>query len=104
MMSKQRKAFEDFAERAQEELGDSLEKLVLYGSVARGEERENSDVDVFAVVEADEDKEVVEELAFDVNVEHGVFMVPVVKTVEEFESVRDSIFVREVEKTGEAYV
>jgi hypothetical protein len=56
------------------------------------------------VVEAEEDKEVVEGLAFDVNVEHGVFMVPVVKTVEEFESVRDSIFVREVEKTGEAYV
>ncbi|MFO7794442.1 MAG: nucleotidyltransferase domain-containing protein [Candidatus Nanohaloarchaea archaeon] len=104
MASKQRKAFEEFVERAEEELGESLEKLVLYGSVARGEENEGSDVDVFAVVKEKSDKEVLEELAFDVNVEFGVFMVPVVKTVEEFESVRDSIFVREVEKTGEAYV
>jgi predicted nucleotidyltransferase len=103
-MSRHREAFEEFAERAQEELGGSLEKLVLYGSVARGEEREDSDVDVFVVIDSEEDKEVVEELAFDVNVEFGVFMVPVVKTVEEFESVRDSIFVREVERTGEAYV
>lgn len=103
-MSQHREAFEEFAERAQEELGSSLEKLVLYGSVARGEEREDSDVDVFVVVKGKSDKEVVEELAFDVNVEFGVFMVPVVKTVEEFESVRDSIFVREVEETGEAYV
>lgn len=103
-MGRHREAFEEFAERAQEELGESLEKLVLYGSVARGEEREDSDVDVFVVIDSEEDKEVVEELAFDVNVEFGVFMVPVVKTVEEFESVRDSIFVREVERTGEAYV
>jgi len=103
-MSRHREAFEEFAERAQEELGESLEKLVLYGSVARGEEREDSDVDVFVVIDSEEDKEVVEELAFDVNVEFGVFMVPVVKTVEEFESVRDSIFVREVERTGEVYV
>jgi predicted nucleotidyltransferase len=103
-MSRHREAFESFAERAEDELGDSLEKLVLYGSVARGEETGDSDVDVFVVVDSEEDKEVVEELAFDVNVKFGVFMVPVVKTVEEFESVRDSIFVREVERTGEAYV
>ena len=103
-MSRHREAFEEFAERAQEELDSSLEKLVLYGSVARGEETESSDVDVFVVVGSEEYKEVVEELAFDVNVEFGVFMVPVVKTVEEFESVRDSIFVREVEETGEVYV
>ncbi|MFB6099817.1 MAG: nucleotidyltransferase domain-containing protein, partial [Candidatus Nanohalobium sp.] len=49
--SKHREAFRDFAERAEEELGGSLEKLVLYGSVARGEEDDESDVDVLVVVE-----------------------------------------------------
>ncbi|MFB6209757.1 MAG: hypothetical protein ABEJ56_06515 [Candidatus Nanohaloarchaea archaeon] len=42
-MSVQREAFEEFAEKAEEELGDSLRKLLLFGSVARGDEREDSD-------------------------------------------------------------
>jgi predicted nucleotidyltransferase len=81
-----------------------LRKLVLYGSVARGEETEESDVDVFAVVETEEQKNTLEEIAFETSVAHEVFMVPIVKTVEEFRQKKDSIFVREVEKTGEAYV
>lgn len=103
-MSRHRDAFEDFAEKAEMELGDSLEKLVLYGSVARGEEHDESDVDVFAVVEDKEDKEVLEDLAFDVSVEHGVFMVPLIKTSDEFREKRGSIFLREVEDSGETYV
>lgn len=102
--SKHREAFEEFAEKAEKELGDSLKKLVLYGSVARGEETSESDVDVFAVVETGEDKKVLEELAFDSSVEYGVFMVPIVKTVDEFERKKDTLFVREVEDTGELYV
>jgi predicted nucleotidyltransferase len=39
VMSAQREDFDDFAERAEEELGDSLRKLFLFGSVAGGEER-----------------------------------------------------------------
>ncbi|MFB6159427.1 MAG: nucleotidyltransferase domain-containing protein [Candidatus Nanohalobium sp.] len=104
MSSQHREAFEEFAEKAQEELGDSLKKLVLYGSVAKGQESEESDVDVFAVVESQEQKERLEDLAFDVSVEHGVFIVPVIKTVEEFEESKDSLFSREVMETGDIRV
>ena len=103
-MSRHREAFEDFADRAIDEAGDSLEKLILYGSVARGEESEESDIDVFAVVSDEEVKDVLEEIAFDVSVEHGVFMVPLIKTSEEFNEKKDSIFVKEVQSTGETYV
>lgn len=103
-MSRHRDAFEEFAERAQDELGESLEKLILYGSVARGEEHDESDVDVLAVVEDSSDREVLEELAFDVSVEHGVFMVPLIKTSDEFRDKKDGIFLREVQDTGETHV
>lgn len=49
-----REAFEEFAEEAKDEPGDALNKPILYGSVARGEETQNSDIDVFAVVETEE--------------------------------------------------
>jgi predicted nucleotidyltransferase len=103
-MSRHREAFEDFAERAQEELGDSLEKLVLYGSVARGEEREDSDVDVFAVVEAEEDKRKLRDLAFETGLRYEVSFSPIVKTEEEYLDVKNTVYGKEVRSKGEAYV
>lgn len=103
-MSRHREAFDAFAERAKEELGNSLRKLVLYGSVARGEETEESDVDLFAVVETERDRERLMDIAFDVGLEYEVAMSPVVKTTEEFSDMRDTMFGREVQQTGEAVV
>jgi predicted nucleotidyltransferase len=42
-------AFEDFGSRMTDELGDNIDRIILYGSVARGEAREQSDVDVLIV-------------------------------------------------------
>ncbi|MFB6100105.1 MAG: hypothetical protein ABEK16_02425, partial [Candidatus Nanohalobium sp.] len=70
----------------------------------RGEEDDESDVDVLVVVEDEEQREKVEDLAFDTSVEHGVFMVPLIKTEGEFSEMQDSMFIREVEEKGEAYV
>ncbi|MFO7794444.1 MAG: nucleotidyltransferase domain-containing protein [Candidatus Nanohaloarchaea archaeon] len=103
-MSRHREAFEEFAEEAQEELGESLEKLVLYGSVARGEENEESDVDVFAVVDSEEDKKELRDLAFETGLDYEVSFSPIVKTEEEYLNVKDTVYGREVRSTGEAYV
>jgi predicted nucleotidyltransferase len=96
--NKHRKAFEEFAEEAENQLGDSLKKLVLYGSVARNEQKEESDVDIFAVVENREQKNQLEELAFDISVKNHVFMVPLIDTEEEFEAKKDSLFSQEIDK------
>jgi len=101
--SRHRQAFEEFAEKARKELGDSLHRLILYGSVARSEETSESDVDVFAVVETTEQKERLQELGALIGVEHGVLLVPIVKTEEEFDTMRDTIYGREVIRTGETY-
>ncbi|MFB6159425.1 MAG: nucleotidyltransferase domain-containing protein [Candidatus Nanohalobium sp.] len=104
MTSRHREAFEVFAEKAEEELGDSLKKLVLYGSVARGEESEKSDVDVFAVVKSEEEKQVLRDLAFETGLEYEVSFSPIVKTEEEYLEVKDTVYGREVRSTGEIHV
>jgi predicted nucleotidyltransferase len=104
-MSRHREAFEDFAERAQEELGESLEKLVLYGSVARGEERENSDVDILIVLDEDSRKlkEKALDLAYELTLKHEIHVSPILLSKEEFEKVEDfgSKFLESVMDEGE---
>ena len=103
-MSRQREAFEEFAERAEDELGSSLDKLVLYGSVARGEEREESDVDVFAVVESERDLTLLRKLAYDIGVlTYGVSISVQGTTVDEFEGFSYNSYLRNVSKEGVRY-
>ena len=104
-MSRHREAFEEFAERAQKELDSSLEKLVLYGSVARGEETESSDVDILIVLDKDsrELKEKALDLAYELTLKHEIHVSPIVLSKEEFEKVESfgSKFLESVMDEGE---
>lgn len=56
----------------------------LFGSEARGEARDDSDIDVLIVVQPDEQRGELEDriidIAFDVNLEYGVYISPRVLT------------------------
>lgn len=73
-----REAAEAFARRARSRIGDRVDALHLFGSVARGTERagSDSDVDVLAVVADDADFAAVDDAlldaAYDVQLEFGV--------------------------------
>lgn len=43
------KAAQEFADRAVSALGDDIDSIVLYGSVARSEAKEESDIDILVV-------------------------------------------------------
>jgi len=103
-MSKHRETFEEFAEEAKEELGDSLKKLILYGSVAREEETEESDIDVFAVVEDKEALELLRDLAYDKGVlENGIAINVHGRTSDEFQGFRKTSYLRNVSSEGLEY-
>lgn len=93
-----RRAFDAFASRARELLGESLYSITLFGSVARGEERPDSDVDALTVVEKAEDKRVLHDLAFDVEIEYGVALSLLVRTPAEYASLEGSQLGRELER------
>ena len=80
---------QDFAENARRLLGNSLDSVILYGSYARGDYSEFSDIDVMLLVSLTEDqiKEIsdqISDLAFDYIMKYGADISPVITNTDHF--------------------
>jgi len=69
--------------------GSHLKQVILYGSYARGDFREDSDVDIMLLVDLPEERlrefsDDLSELGFGYNVNHDVWFMPVVKNIDHF--------------------
>ncbi len=70
-------------------LGNSYQKTILYGSYARGDYRENSDVDIMIFVSSDDGQirryfDEICDIAFDYQLEYGVDISVNIKNEEQF--------------------
>ncbi len=70
--------------------GDKLSKVIVYGSYARGDYDNNSDIDVMILVRLTEEEikqymNFVSDCAFEYLMEYGVDISPVIKNEEHFE-------------------
>lgn len=97
------RAFEAFAEAVRNAVGEHIHKIILYGSVARGEATNDSDVDVLIVVDDFEAIDHLHDLAFDVGLDHGVVISPHIQTRDRFEARKDSPFLQNVLAEGRLY-
>ena len=66
-----RKSVEEFVRRALERYRDEIEGIILFGSVARGEGKEDSDVDVLVKERNIKDMKEIHGMAFEVSMEHS---------------------------------
>jgi predicted nucleotidyltransferase len=80
-------AVRDFAERLREKFGSRVRWVRLYGSQARGDTSEQSDVDVLAVVSdlSWHEKGEAIDLGFDVSLVFGLHISPVVMAEADFD-------------------
>ena len=83
------KILNDFLEEVKIILGNRLKKIVLYGSYARGDYNENSDIDVMILVDMQDEIinryiNQVSDCAFDYFMNYGVDISPIVKNEEHF--------------------
>ena len=87
-------------------LGEKLAKVIVYGSYARGDYRDNSDVDIMILVKmTDEEirtvKNDIYDLAFEVEMNTGIEISPVIKNEEQYEYWVDTLpFYRNVRDEG----
>lgn len=93
-------AIEKFTSNAKKMLEDNLVDILIYGSFARGEAKEESDIDIIVVVKRNAFKTQMKlaTLAFDILMETGEYIS--VQTLKSKEMERDTIFLRNVR--GEA--
>ena len=79
-----------FSQQVKKILGNKLDKVILYGSYARGDYNEHSDVDIMILTTlTDEEIEKAEptlfDLAFDFQMDYGIDISVVVKNKDQFE-------------------
>ena len=80
---------EDYLKELRKIYGLHLKSVILYGSYARGDFTQESDVDIMILVdlteeEMDQYSDELAEVGFDYNVAHGIWMMPVVKNQDHF--------------------
>jgi predicted nucleotidyltransferase len=96
------KALDEFVKRASEAYGDRIHGITLFGSVARGTERPDSDIDLLVVVDK-EDFRLRRELigmAFDMLLETGEDISVKVLSQKDFEARKGFSFLRNVISEG----
>lgn len=49
ILDKYRKAVDEFVERVLDKYSDRIDSIILFGSVARGEAKEESDIDILVI-------------------------------------------------------
>lgn len=86
---------QDFVKNIRRLLGNSLDSVIVYGSYARGDYSEASDVDVMVLASLTEDqiKEIsdsISDLAFDYMLKYGIDISPVITNTDQFNYWADS--------------
>lgn len=96
----------NFANDMKDIFKKDLSSVVLYGSYARGDYNENSDVDVMVLVKTQEEnisnyRDRVSDCAFEYLMKYGVDISPVIKNVNHFNYwVNNLPYYRNVQKEG----
>ena len=80
---------QEFAKSVRKMLGNSLDSVIVYGSYARGDYSELSDIDVMLLVSLGEEEikkisDQISDLAFDFMMKYGVDISPVITNTDHF--------------------
>lgn len=95
-----------FSQELRRILGDNLSKVIVYGSYARGDYNDRSDVDVMVLVKVSDEeiraiKNDVYDAAFDIQLSTGIEISPIIKNEEQYEYWVDTLpFYRNVREEG----
>ena len=99
---RRRKAVEEFVRRALDRYGDRIESIILFGSVARGEAGEESDIDILVVTKKEDFRlrRMLIETAFDILLNTGENISVKALSKDEFERRKNFSFLRNIISEG----
>ena len=100
----------DFLNKVKELLQDRLKKVILYGSYARGDYDNSSDIDImlltdFSDAEIEEYRDRISDIAFEIELNTGYIISPVIRNLEVFNiRTRYIPFYHNVEEEGVVFI
>ena len=100
------KEIQAFVNQVKEILGKRLKKVILYGSYARGDYNQQSDVDIMILTdlsfeEIEEYRDKISDIAYDIELSTGIILSPVIKNIEKYNSRINFVpFYKNVEREG----
>ena len=106
--SKLNKIIQEFIKGANEILGDRVKKIILYGSYARGDFNDSSDVDIMILTDLSDDEivkysEKIWDYAYDIEYDNNfaVMLSPLVKNIDKFNYWLEALpFYMNIQKEG----
>jgi uncharacterized protein len=97
-------AIREYRQRLTEQVGDRLLRVTVFGSVARGEARAESDVDVLVRIEAptQAERRAAARVSWEVGYEHGLLLSPLVLSEAEWNELvaRERLIASEIARDG----
>lgn len=96
----------EFVQEINKMLKDKIEKIVLYGSYARGDYKENSDLDIMILTSLSEEEIVnirtkIWDLAYDIGLKNDVIISVLLKNINDFNYWLDTLpFYMNIQKEG----
>jgi predicted nucleotidyltransferase len=103
-MDKKSEALKRFVEKVKELYGSKIEKIILFGSYARGESREDSDIDLLIISSGGRFKmqKKLSEIAVGILLDMGVYISAKAVSVEEYNFMKriNSGFYQSVKREG----
>jgi len=108
MQNKVDRVLKEFVNGTYSILGDRVKKIILYGSYARGDYNNESDIDIMILTDLTEDeiveyRTIISDYAFDLEWDSNfeIMFAPLVKNIERFNYWQDTMpFYRNVQKEG----
>ena len=97
---------QEFYKKAHALYGDALKMAILYGSYARGDNTDESDIDIMVILDIPQDmenesSERIDDIVVELNLEYDVVLSPLVESYEKYEKYKtiNPLF-RNVEREG----
>lgn len=88
-MNEKQRILLEFSQIVKKILGETLKKIIVYGSYARGDYRENSDIDIMILtslsnMEIEKIENKIFDVAFEFEMEYGIVINPVLENEKHF--------------------
>lgn len=95
-------AIQEFTELIRKLFGSTIIDIIVYGSVARGEDKEDSDIDILVIGRTNDwrfERELIK-VAYDIGLDHGVYLSIKYISQDEYHKYQSFSFYKNIQREG----